>query len=93
MRRLDSIQDDYYQRLGVNPQAELREIEAAYWGFARELRGQGAMAPYNEAYEALANSERRRNYDAKRVPAPSAAAPKEGPPAPSPSSKFGWPTE
>jgi curved DNA-binding protein CbpA len=88
--RFDSIHDDYYQRLGVSPEADLREIEAAYWAFARELRGQAAMAPYNEAYEALASSERRRAYDAKRdAQKPAAEAPQAPTPPPAPS-KFGW---
>ena len=94
MPRFQSIPDDYYHLLGVEPEAELREIEAAYWGFARVLRGQSAMAPYNEAYEVLANGERRRTYDADRV------APSPPPPPPvvedvaepdPPSTKFGWP--
>jgi hypothetical protein len=76
---------DYYARLGVEPDATLPEIEAAYWGIARELRGQAAMAPYNEAYEALSRSERRRTYDAQRPPTRAVpAAPVEDVSAPAP---------
>jgi curved DNA-binding protein CbpA len=63
---------DYYKLLGVDPDVGLRDIEAAYWRFARTLRG-AEMASYNRAYEVLTNNERRRQYDAERGPSRSTA--------------------
>jgi curved DNA-binding protein CbpA len=100
MSPFQSVPNDYYQLLGVASDAEVREIEAAYWQFARTLRGQAGMAPYNKAYEVLANSERRRAYDADRVAPPPPAseeAPSAAPPLKDvartepPPTKFGWP--
>jgi hypothetical protein len=78
-------------QLGLEPGATMREIETAYWRFARELKGQAAMAPYTAAYEALVNNVKPRANDARRAP----AAPPEAPPkqitlVASPS-KLGWP--
>jgi hypothetical protein len=39
---------DYYKLLGVDSEAGVRDIEAAYWRFARSLRGP-EMASYNRA--------------------------------------------
>jgi hypothetical protein len=88
----DKILDASYLQLGLQPGATMLEIEAAYWQFARELRGQAAMAPYNEAYEALANRAKPRPTGARSA-LPAAA---EGPQktitvVPSSPSKFGWP--
>lgn len=85
------IRDSYVQ-LGLEPGATMHEVEAAYWRFAHELRGQSAMAPYNKAYEALAASAAPAAIEAPPTPAPpQAAAPKEETVVPRPPSKFGWP--
>lgn len=81
-----------YAQLGLELGATMREIETAYWRFARELRGQAAMAPYNEAYEALVNNARLRANGGRQAPA--AAQQTATPPATlvaRPPSKFGWP--
>ncbi len=93
----DSLQQDqtklrYYKQLGLAPGATMHDIEAAYWRVARELKGQAAMVPYNDAYEALV----------KRAPIPTETPePTEPTPAPAamkkekravrPPSKLGWP--
>ena len=80
----------------------MHEVEAAYWRFARELKGQSAMAPYNQAYEALAGRVRPRQSDPPATPivpeeAPQAeaaqaeVAPEKIAPVARPPSKFGWP--
>ena len=81
-----------YAQLGLELGATMREIETAYWRFARELKGQAAMAPYNAAYEALVNSVRPRANGGGQAP----AAPQEAAKPPAtlvarPPSKFGWP--
>lgn len=87
-----------YLQLGLEPGASMRNVETAYWRFARELRGQPAMTPYTAAYEALASRGGSRVNEARSA-APSApaaptapTAPAETPPAQSRLvSKFGWP--
>ena len=70
----------------------MRDIEAAYWRFARELRGQPAMAPYTEAYQALVNSVAPRANDTQPPPAAAqAAAEEKDTRAVRPPSKLGWP--
>ena len=83
--------NDAYAQLGLEPGASIREIEAAYWWFARELRGQPSLAPYTAAYEALVSRVSPRRTDVQ--PAPSAlATPPAVPPRKSALvSKFGWP--
>ena len=82
-----------YAQLGLELGSTMREIENAYWRFARELKGQAAMAPYNEAYEALVKRVRPRANDEGQAPAApqEAAEPPATPVAPHPPSKFGWP--
>ena len=81
-----------YRQLGLAPEASMREIEAAYWRFARELKGQSAMGPYNDAYEALTSRARPRRLDAPATPiVPQETAPEAVTPAARPPSKFGWP--
>jgi curved DNA-binding protein CbpA len=83
---------DSYLQLGLTPEATMHEIEAAYWRFARELRGQAAMAPYTRAYEALVNRTKPRPIDARGAPAaPPEAAQKPYTLAARPPSKLGWP--
>ena len=90
----DQNKAQYYQQFGLAPGAPMRDVEAAYWKLARELKGQSAMAAYNAAYEALVS----------RSPAPIAtpdgAPPTEAPTAAKPvtvtqperpPSKFNWP--
>lgn len=105
MPDLDSLERDdpsklqgYYVQLGLEPGATMHEIETAYWEFARKLRGQGAMAPYNEAYEALVDSARTHASGARQAPEPSEEpgqqrepAQEQAAPAARPLSKFGWP--
>ena len=84
---------DSYLQLGLEPGATMREIEAAYWQFARELRGQAAMAPYSKAYEALVTRAKPPAQDTRQdTPAPPAAAQEQDTPAACPPSKFGWPS-
>ncbi len=83
---------DSYVQLGLEPGATMHEIEAAYWQFARELRGQGAMAPYNYAYEALVHGARTRAKEAGPEPAvPQEAVQEQATLVVRPPSKFGWP--
>jgi len=88
----DQTNARHYKQLGLEPGAPMRDIEAAYWRFARELMGQSAMAVYNTAYETLASSARPpvdRPEIIQPTPAPMAS---EGEPPPvRPPSKFGWP--
>jgi hypothetical protein len=97
MPRSDSLVEQnkirqYYARLGLEPDAPMRDVEAAYWRFARELKGQAAMAPYNEAYEALVTSVKPRANEAEPAPSePQPAEPEEEIQAEHPASKFGWP--
>jgi hypothetical protein len=82
---------DSYVQLGLEPGATMREIETAYWQFARELRG-ASMTPYTVAYEALVNSVKPRANDARPAPvAPPEAPPKQITLVSSSPSKFGWP--
>ena len=81
-----------YLQLGLEPGATMHEIETAYWRFARELRGQAAMAPYSAAYEVLVNRNQPPSSDATRAPDP----PQEVVRKPytlvaRPPSKLGWP--
>lgn len=83
---------DAYLQLGLEPGATMREIETAYWRFARELRGQSAMAPYSAAYEALVNRVSPPANDVREAPAaPQEAAPAQETLDPRHPSKFGWP--
>ena len=85
---------DSYVQLGLEPGATMRDIETAYWKFAAELRGQSAMAPYNEAYEALVNRVRPRTNDEPQAPAAPQEAVQEQATLPErPPSKFGWPAD
>ncbi len=82
---------DSYVRLGLEPGASMRDIEAAYWRFARELRGQPAMTPYTAAYEALVKSVAPRRNDARPAPVtPPETSKKQITLVASPS-KLGWP--
>jgi curved DNA-binding protein CbpA len=54
---------DYYEVLGVPRTADFREIGAAYWRKARRASNE-QRAKLNEAYEALNEEDRRREYDA-----------------------------
>ena len=70
----------------------MRDIETAYWRIARELKGQRAMAPYNEAYETLVNSVApRANNTEPPQDGPQAAPQEEEPLVVRPPSKLGWP--
>ena len=99
MPQSDSLEQDdprkmrhSYAQLGLELGATMREIETAYWRFARELKGQAAMAPYNEAYEALVNSVRPRANGGGQAPtAPQEAAKPPATLVARPPSKFGWP--
>jgi hypothetical protein len=80
----------HYKQLGLEPGAAIRDVEAAYWKFARELRGQAAMASYNAAYEALVSKP-------QRTPAPDVMQPEsavspatQDPPPETRPSKFNW---
>lgn len=94
----DVLQSDqsnakHYKQLGLEPGATMRDVEAAYWRFARELKGQAAMAPYNAAYEALVSKARHPANDAEVTQPESAPAAKATPARPvRPPSKLGWPT-
>jgi hypothetical protein len=81
-----------YAQLGLELGATMREIETAYWRFARDLRGQPAMAPYNEAYEALVDNVRPRANGGGQAPAAAQETAKPvASPIVRPPSKFGWP--
>jgi len=83
---------DAYARLGLEQGAPMRAIEAAYWRFAHELKGQRALTPYTEAYEALVNKAKPRSAEAESVPAsPTEPGRKNKPSSTGPGSKFGWP--
>ena len=69
----------------------MREIETAYWRFARELGGQSGMAPYTKAYETLVTNVRPPQRDAPADPAATPDAPQEDSMTTRPTSKFGWP--
>lgn len=67
--------DDYYKTLGVEPQASLRQIKAAYRRLAFEHHpdrnrdrpaSAETMKRVNEAYAVLSNPAKRREYDALR---------------------------
>ena len=82
----------HYKQLGLEPGATVRDIEAAYWQIARELKAQPAMAAYNDAYEALVSKAQRPTNAAEftqAAPAPAATANADR--AVRPPSKLGWP--
>ena len=56
---------DYYERLGLTPQATFREIEEAYWRLAKDRHARDDIAFLNEAYEVLSHKDRRTTYDAE----------------------------
>lgn len=56
---------DYYDLLGIAPDASLREVEQAYWEAAKTRRE--SLAQLNEAYEVLGDAKRRTAYDAERI--------------------------
>lgn len=90
----DKTNARHYRQLGLEPGAPMRDVEAAYWKFARELKGQPAMAPYNVAYEALARKAHPaidKPGTAEPTTTPSAAKPTNGTRPARPPSKFGWP--
>lgn len=67
--------DDYYKTLGVEPQASMRQIKAAYRRLAFEHHpdrnrdrpaSAETMKRVNEAYAVLSNPAKRREYDALR---------------------------
>lgn len=60
---------DYYEVLGVPPDATGRQIEAAYWRRAHEAAAPEQRRLLNEAFEALGHPERRQAYDAERATA------------------------
>ncbi len=82
---------DSYAMLGLKPGASMRDIETAYWQFARELRGQPAMAQYTAAYEALASRITPRANDARLLPAAQPANAKKQITLVASPSKLGWP--
>ncbi len=63
------VYKDYYDILGVSPLAPARAIEEAYWELAHLFHARRSRAAMkrrkmlNEAYEVLANPNRRRTYD------------------------------
>jgi curved DNA-binding protein CbpA len=70
---------DYYDVLGIAPDANYEAVDAAYWSQVRESRDKLALDPealitLNDAYEVLRTPSRREKYDASRVAAESAAA-------------------
>lgn len=67
--------EDYYERLGLTPQASSRQIKAAYRRLAFEHhpdrnrnhpQAGEVMKQVNEAYAVLSNPQKRREYDALR---------------------------
>lgn len=60
---------DYYEVLGIHPQAPARAVEEAYWELAHQYHARRSRAAakrlrvLNEAYEVLADPQRRRAYD------------------------------
>jgi curved DNA-binding protein CbpA len=57
---------DYYQALGVSPEATFREIEDAYWRLVKDGGNKDKIPLLNEAYEVLSHSARRLAYDDER---------------------------
>lgn len=62
---------DYYQLLGVTPDADLRTIDQAYWNLARaynaslalDAEAKAKLEELNEAYSVLGSRFRRKAYD------------------------------
>lgn len=82
----------HYKQLGLEPGSPMRDVEAAYWKFARELKGQAAMAPYNTAYEALTTrGPAPTNAPEAALPPTAPAKPLTTPQPERPPSKFNWP--
>lgn len=81
---------DYYAVLGVSPQASLEEIRMAYRKQARAYHPDLSVDPdaaerfreVNEAYEVLANAEKRRAYDYFTAGMPPLETPEMDPSAP-----------
>ena len=82
---------DPYVQLGLDAGATMREIETAYWQFARELKGQAAMTPYTAAYEALVNRVKPQANDARPAPATLPEIPRKHITVIASPSKLGWP--
>lgn len=65
---------DYYQILGISPDANLKTIKAAYRQLARQyhpdtqtdVSSEERMKQVNEAYDVLSDARKRRHYDRKR---------------------------
>lgn len=94
-RSLRNRPPDYYEILGVAPEANHQEIAAAYWAQATGEGDSHRIALLNEAYEVLGHQDRRAAYDAER-PAPQKEpepeAPEEGLPRGNPglAEKLRW---
>lgn len=92
LQRSDSREMHELAQLGLQRGATMRDIETAYWGFARDMRGQAGIAPYTQAYEALVNRVKTRVSEAPQAPTTTQETPDEVVPTSlSPGSKFGWP--
>lgn len=70
---------DYYNVLGITPDANYEAIDAAYWFQVREARDRLALDPealaaLNDAYEVLRTPSLREKYDASRALEASTAA-------------------
>lgn len=81
---------DYYALLGISPNATQEEIRLAFRQMARVYHPDVNNAPdaetrfreINEAYEILADPEKRKSYDFFAVPSEDTAAPQPEPPTP-----------
>ena len=72
------VESDPYQVLGVSPQASGAEIKAAYRALVKrhhpDAGGDAStILALNAAWEVLGDGDRRRHYDAQRLPARTAA--------------------